>query len=121
QRLYCHDASSALNSELHLALALVSASDVGPAASALTGAITAAMTGEACRQSALLAEKMGSFKGFTDARCSGVTAPVAKDNIESMLGVIALHRDAVRSSSASERFQYLHHAARQCLEEALEF
>jgi ribonucleoside-diphosphate reductase alpha chain len=88
-------------------------------ARALTAAITAVMTGEAYRQSALLAQKMGPFKGFTDARCSGVGNPVAKDNIESMLGVIALHHDAVNDIKTAARFQYIHQAARQCWDEAL--
>jgi len=88
-------------------------------ARALTGAITGVMTGEAYRQSALLSQKIGSFKGFIDARCSGVTTLVAKDNIESMLGVTALHRDAVNDINTSDRFKNIRQAAKQCWDEAL--
>ncbi len=88
-------------------------------ARALTGTITALMTGEAYHQSALLSQKMGPFKGFTDARCSGVSNPAAKDNIESMLGVIALYRESVKGIT-SERSNYIHQAAQRCWDEALE-
>ena len=49
---------------------------------ALAGAITAIMTGHAYEQSARMAQAMGPFPGYKDARCSGVAKPVAKDNVE---------------------------------------
>src|SRR5205814_4076133 len=61
---------------------------------ALAGAITAIMTGHAYEQSAAIAESMGPFQGYRDARCAHVDKPAAKDNVESMLGVIRLHRAA---------------------------
>jgi ribonucleoside-diphosphate reductase alpha chain len=74
---------------------------------ALCGAITAIMTGEAYEQSALLAKTMGPFPGYRDARCSGVSKPVAKDNVASMLEVIELHREAVEEIPDAEEFGYL--------------
>src|ERR1700739_4702336 len=53
----------------------------------LAGAITSIMTGHAYEQSADIAANMGAFAGYRDSRCAGVASPVAKDNIESMLGV----------------------------------
>src|SRR6185436_748811 len=55
---------------------------------ALAGALTAMMTGHAYEQSAEIAGILGPFKGYRDARCSLVSKTVAKDNVESMLGVI---------------------------------
>src|SRR5207247_1055754 len=63
---------------------------------ALCGAVTSIMTGEAYEQSARMAQAMGPFPGYRDARASGVPNPVAKDNVASMLEVIELHRCAVR-------------------------
>jgi ribonucleoside-diphosphate reductase alpha chain len=74
---------------------------------ALCGAITAIMTGEAYEQSALLAKTMGPFPGYRDARCSGVSKPVAKDNVASMLEVIGLHREAVDEIPDVDEFAYL--------------
>src|SRR5438045_5496013 len=74
---------------------------------ALCGAVTAIMTGEAYEQSALLAKTMGPFPGYRDARCSGVSKPVAKDNVASMLHVIDLHRAAVDEIPDGEGFAYL--------------
>jgi ribonucleoside-diphosphate reductase alpha chain len=74
---------------------------------ALCGAITAIMTGEAYEQSALLAKTMGPFPGYREARCSGVSKPVARDNVASMLEVIDLHRDAVEEIPDAEEFAYL--------------
>jgi ribonucleoside-diphosphate reductase alpha chain len=74
---------------------------------ALCGAVTAIMTGEAYEQSALLAKTMGPFPGYRDARCSGVSKPVAKDNVASMLEVIDLHRAAVDEIPDVEEFAYL--------------
>src|SRR5438477_618334 len=74
---------------------------------ALCGAITAIMTGEAYEQRARMAQVLGPFPGYPDARCSGVPKPVAKDNVDSMLEVIKLHRQAVREISDSKEFAHL--------------
>src|SRR6185369_15882866 len=83
-------------------------------ARALAGAITAIMTGHAYEQSAELAGVMGAFKGYRDARCAHVSKPLAKDNVQSMLGVIQLHRDAVEAIHPSAEFGYLKEEARCC-------
>lgn len=88
-------------------------------ARSLAGAITAVMTGEAYKQSALLAEQIGAFKGYGDARCAHVEKAVCRDNVESMLGVIELHRAAVEDIHVSERFDYLRQAADLCWDQAL--
>jgi ribonucleoside-diphosphate reductase alpha chain len=80
---------------------------------ALCGAVTAIMTGEAYEQSALLSKTMGPFPGYRDARCSGVSKPVAKDNVASMLEVIGLHRAAVDEIPDAEEFAYLKKEAAQ--------
>src|SRR3982750_2758392 len=74
---------------------------------ALCGAITAIMTGEAYEQSARMAQALGPFPGYPDARCSGVPKPVAKDNVDSMLEVIKLHRCAVNEIADAGEFAYL--------------
>src|SRR3954465_14081604 len=74
---------------------------------AICGAITSIMTGEAYEQSARLAQAMGPFAGYRDARCSGVAKTVAKDNVASMLEVIEQHRCAVTEIQANEEFAYL--------------
>jgi ribonucleoside-diphosphate reductase alpha chain len=74
---------------------------------ALCGAITGIMTGEAYAESAQLARAMGPFPGYKEARCSGVAKPVAKNNVESMLQVIELHRCAVNEIPDVEEFAYL--------------
>jgi ribonucleoside-diphosphate reductase alpha chain len=86
---------------------------------ALAGAITSIMTGHAYEQSAEIASSMGAFPGYEDARCSGVNKPLRKDNIESTLGVIQLHRDAVEEIQASTEFNYLKEEARHCWDRAL--
>jgi ribonucleoside-diphosphate reductase alpha chain len=86
---------------------------------ALAGAITAIMTGHAYEQSADIAATTGAFAGYHDARCAGVPNPVAKDNVESMLGVIQLHRDAVEEIQPSAEFNYLKTEARTCWDSAL--
>src|SRR5262249_54569844 len=86
---------------------------------ALAGAITAVMTGHAYEQSAEIADVMGPFKGYHDARCAHVEKPLAKDNVESMRGVIKLHRHAVEQIQASEEFNYLKEEARACWNRAL--
>ena len=86
---------------------------------ALAGAITAIMTGHAYEQSARMAEAMGPFPGYHDARCSGVEKPVAKDNVKPMLEVMKLHRDSVEQITASERFATLKNEARHVWDAAL--
>jgi len=87
---------------------------------ALAGAITAIMTGHAYEQSAEIAGVMGAFKGYRDARCSHVQKPLEPSNVESMLGVIKLHRDAVEEIQPSEDFNYLKEEARHCWDAALQ-
>ncbi|PYL53784.1 MAG: vitamin B12-dependent ribonucleotide reductase, partial [Verrucomicrobia bacterium] len=74
---------------------------------ALCGAVTAIMTGEAYQQSARMAEALGPFPGYKDARCTGVPKPVANNNIAPMLEVIDLHRCAVNEIPDIEEFAYL--------------
>ena len=86
---------------------------------ALAGAITSIMTGHAYEQSADIAANIGAFAGYRDARCAGVAKTVAKDNVESMLGVIKLHRDAVETIQPSAEFNYLKTEARKTWDSAL--
>ena len=86
---------------------------------ALAGAITSIMTGHAYEQSAEIAANVGAFAGYRDARCAGVEKTVAKDNVESMLGVIKLHRDAVETIQPSAEFHYLKTEARKTWDGAL--
>jgi len=86
---------------------------------ALAGAITAIMTGHAYEQSAEIAAHVGAFPGYRDARCAHVAKPLAKDNVESMLGVIQLHRDAVETIQPSREFNYLKDEARKTWDGAL--
>jgi ribonucleoside-diphosphate reductase alpha chain len=87
---------------------------------ALAGALTAILTGHSYEQSATIAGNIGAFPGYRDARCAHVSKPVAKDNVESMLGVIKLHRDAVEEIQPSEEFNYLKEEARSCWNRALD-
>jgi len=86
---------------------------------ALAGAITAIMTGHAYEQSAEIAANIGAFPGYRDARCAHVSKPLAKDNVDSMLGVIQLHRAAVEQIQPSQEFNYLKDEARKTWEGAL--
>ncbi len=87
---------------------------------ALAGAITSVMTGHAYEQSAEIADAMEPFQAYRDARCAHVSAPMGKDNVESMLGVIQLHRRAVEEIQPSHEFNYLKEEARRCWDRALE-
>src|SRR5438477_1886465 len=87
---------------------------------ALCGAITAIMTGEAYEQSARLAQAIGPFPGYHDARASGVPKPVATDNVASMLEVIELHRCAVREISDAKEFAHLKEEAAKVWDSAAE-
>jgi ribonucleoside-diphosphate reductase alpha chain len=62
-------------------------------ARALAGSITSIMTGQAYAHSARIAEVIGSFPGYHDARANGTPNPLAKDNVEPVLEVIRLHRE----------------------------
>jgi ribonucleoside-diphosphate reductase alpha chain len=86
---------------------------------ALAGAITSIMTGHAYEQSAEIARILDPFPGYRDARCNGIDKPVKKDNVDSMLGVIQQHRDAVEDIHPSEEFGYLKEEARGCWDHAL--
>src|SRR5437763_600938 len=86
---------------------------------ALAGALTSIMTGHPYGQSDDIASVMGAFKGYRDARCAHVSKPVAKDNVDSMLGVIKRHRDAVEDIHPSREFNYLKDAAREAWNKAL--
>jgi len=74
---------------------------------AICGAVTAIMTGEAYEQSARMAQAIGAFPGYKDARCSGVPKPIAKNNVAPMLEVIDLHRCAVNKIPDVDEFAYL--------------
>jgi ribonucleoside-diphosphate reductase alpha chain len=86
---------------------------------ALAGAITAIMTGEAYKQSAIMAGALGPFRGYNDASCAGVAKTVAKDNAASMINVIKLHKEAVETIQASQDFNYLKEQARKSWRDAL--
>jgi ribonucleoside-diphosphate reductase alpha chain len=86
---------------------------------ALAGAITSIMTGHAYEQSAEIAAAIGPFPGYRDARCAHVSKPLAKDNVDSMLGVIQQHRDAVEKIQPSPEFNALKDEARSCWNRAL--
>jgi ribonucleoside-diphosphate reductase alpha chain len=86
---------------------------------ALAGAITSIMTGHAYEQSAEIAANIGAFAGYRDARCAHVSKPLAKDNVDSMLGVIKLHREAVEEIQPSAEFNYLKTEARKTWDGAL--
>ena len=87
---------------------------------ALCGAITSIMTGEAYEQSARMAKAMGPFPGYRDARCSGVSKPVAKNNVAAMQEVIELHRSAVGEIAANEEFAYLKEEAAKVWDSVVE-
>jgi ribonucleoside-diphosphate reductase alpha chain len=86
---------------------------------ALAGAITSIMTGHAYEQSAEISANIGAFPGYRDARCAHISKPLAKDNVESMLGVIKLHREAVEEIQPSAEFNYLKTEARKTWDGAL--
>src|SRR5438045_1081106 len=87
---------------------------------ALCGAITSIMTGEAYEQSARMARAMGAFPGYHDARCSGVSKPVAKDNVAAMQEVIEPHRSAASEIAPNEEVAYLKEEAGRVWESAAE-
>ncbi|MDB4485525.1 vitamin B12-dependent ribonucleotide reductase, partial [bacterium] len=84
----------------------------------LAGAITSIMTGHAYEQSAEISRIMGPFPGYKDARCAGVSKPLKKDNVESMLEVIRLHKKEAETIQPSQEFDYLKQEALHCWEHA---
>ncbi len=91
-----------------------------PEGRSLAGAITAIMTGHAYGQSARISGITGPFPGYRDSRASGVAETVAPDNIEPMLEVIQLHRDAVEHIEKCGEFDSLRDEARRVWDEALQ-
>jgi len=87
---------------------------------ALAGAITSIMTGHAYEQSAEISRILGPFPGYRDARCTGIDKPLNKDNVESTLGVIKLHLEAVEEIHPSDEFNFLKEEARNCWNTALQ-
>src|SRR5213083_3089103 len=67
-----------------------------------------------------MAQALGPFPGYHDARASGVPKPVAKDNVASMLEVIELHRCAVREISDAKEFANLKEEAAKVWDRAAE-
>src|SRR5580698_3267637 len=86
---------------------------------ALAGAITSIMTGHAYEQSAEISANIGAFPGYKDASCAHIPKPPAKDNVDSMLGVVQAHRDSVEEIHPSAEFGYLKDEARHCWNRAL--
>ncbi len=86
----------------------------------LAGAITAMLTGTAYEQSALMSGILAPFQGYHDSRCRGGSKPVLKNNVESMLGVIRMHREAVEAIHPEPRFEYLKDEARACWNRAMD-
>ena len=90
-----------------------------PEGRALAGSITAVMTGHAYEQSARISGITGPFPGYHDSSASGVAKPVASDNVDPMLEVIKLHRDAVEHIDKAGEFEHLRDEARHVWDEAL--
>jgi ribonucleoside-diphosphate reductase alpha chain len=90
-----------------------------PEGRALAGSITSIMTGHAYEQSARIAGITGPFPGYHDSSASGVKETVAPDNVDPMLEVMQLHRDAVEKIEKSDEFEYLRAEARHVWDEAL--
>src|SRR2546423_4873214 len=86
---------------------------------ALCGAVTAIMNGEAYEQSARMADALGAFPGYKEARCSGVPKPIGKSNVESMLEVIELHRCSGNEIADVREFAYLKKEAAKTWERAV--
>ncbi|MEY4299866.1 MAG: hypothetical protein RIR25_1102, partial [Verrucomicrobiota bacterium] len=91
-----------------------------PEGRALAGSITSIMTGHAYEQSARISAITGPFPGYRDSSASGVEKTVEPDNIDSMLEVIKLHRDAVEHIEKAGEFDHLRDEARHVWNEALQ-
>jgi ribonucleoside-diphosphate reductase alpha chain len=90
-----------------------------PEGRALAGSITSIMTGHAYEQSARIAGITGPFPGYHDSSASGVSKPTAPDNVDPMLDVIKLHRNAVEQIEMADEFEFLRDEARHVWDEAL--
>jgi len=90
-----------------------------PEGRALAGSITSIMTGHAYSQSAHISGVTGPFPGYHDSSASGVAQTRAPDNVEPMLEVIKLHRDAVEKIEKADEFEHLREEAREVWIEAL--
>lgn len=84
----------------------------------LAALVTAVMSGTAYRASAELAGRLGAFKGYRDARHWACEAPVAPDNVASMMAVIEKHLAAVEALPANMH-EAMHAFARHQWREAL--
>ena len=84
---------------------------------ALAGAITAIMTGHAYEQSARMARDRGRFTAIA-IHVPRRAQAARKDNVESMLGVIQLHRCAVDQIPDAKEFAYLKQEAARTWDEA---
>jgi ribonucleoside-diphosphate reductase alpha chain len=67
-----------------------------------------------------VAQAIGAFPGYHDARASGVPKPVEKDNAASMLAVIELHRCAVHEIPDAKEFAHLKEEAAKVWDSAAE-
>ena len=83
-------------------------------ARSLAGSISSIMTGHSYEQSSAIAQTMGAFKGYRNAKCAGVDKPLKKNNVDSMQEVMGFHRDAVEEIEDSGEFGYLKEEAREC-------
>jgi len=87
---------------------------------AYAGAITALMTGHAYEVSAELAAAKGAFPSYHDARYGDVSQPPQPSNEESMLEVIALHREHAGKLQGHGDCQPIIDAARESWDRALD-
>ena len=87
---------------------------------AFAAAITAILTAEAYCQSARIAAIKGPFPGYLDARCAHNPNPRHKDNVESMLEVIRLHRAHVEHIQNTPLSTPLKEEARRLWDQALD-
>ncbi|MBX7157070.1 MAG: vitamin B12-dependent ribonucleotide reductase [Verrucomicrobiae bacterium] len=85
----------------------------------LAGALTSILTGHAYEVSAEIAEAVGPFPGYHDARCNGVSKTLQPNNVESMLEVIRLHRSYVEKIDSSCPKELVEEA-RYCWDHALQ-
>lgn len=85
---------------------------------ALCGAITSIMTGHAYTVSGELSRHMGPFAGYKNAATPSIPHPLRPDNVESMLGVVRLHRDHVDKIDPSCP-DYLYREALECWNNAI--
>ena len=60
--------------------------------------------------------KLPSYGAFLNAvRCAGIDRPLMKDNVDSTLDVIRLHKDAAEDIQPNKDFDYLKQEARGLL------